>query len=40
VIVGGLIAALLLSIVLLPTLYAWIARDGDVLPEPEATFES
>jgi len=27
VIVGGLIAALLLSIVLMPTLYVWVARD-------------
>jgi cobalt-zinc-cadmium resistance protein CzcA len=35
VIVGGLMAALLMSLVLLPTLYAWVARDGDVLPEPE-----
>jgi cobalt-zinc-cadmium resistance protein CzcA len=40
VIVGGLIAALLISIVLLPTLYVWIARDGDKLPEPEESFES
>jgi hypothetical protein len=24
-----------LSIFLLPTLYVWAARDGDVLPEPE-----
>jgi cobalt-zinc-cadmium resistance protein CzcA len=40
VIVGGLIAALFMSIVLLPTLYVWIARDGDKLPEPEASFES
>ncbi len=36
VIVGGLIAALAMSLVLLPTLYVWIARDGDKLPEPEA----
>jgi heavy metal efflux system protein len=35
VIVGGLVAALLMSLVLLPTLYVWIARDGDKLPEPE-----
>src|SRR5579871_6246311 len=35
VIVGGLISDLLMSIYLLPTLYAWIAREGDVLPEPE-----
>jgi cobalt-zinc-cadmium resistance protein CzcA len=40
VIVGGLIAALLMSIVLLPTLYVWIARDGDVLPEPETSLEN
>jgi len=37
VIVGGLISDLLLSIVLLPTLYVWIARDGDTLPAPETT---
>jgi cobalt-zinc-cadmium resistance protein CzcA len=36
VIVGGLISGLLLSIFLLPTLYAWVARSGDVLPAPEA----
>ena len=36
VIVGGLIAALILSVFLLPTLYVWIARETDVLPEPEA----
>jgi heavy metal efflux system protein len=35
VIVGGLISGLLLSIFLLPTLYAWVAREGDVLPMPE-----
>lgn len=39
VIVGGLIAALFMSIVLLPTLYVWIARDGDKLPHPEASVE-
>jgi len=39
VIVGGLLAALLLSVFLLPTLYVWVARDGDKLPEPEETFE-
>lgn len=38
VIVGGLIGALLLSIFLLPSLYVWVARDGDKLPEPEADF--
>jgi cobalt-zinc-cadmium resistance protein CzcA len=33
VIVGGLLAALLMSIFLLPTLYVWIAGEHDVLPE-------
>ncbi|HYK63235.1 MAG TPA: efflux RND transporter permease subunit, partial [Bryobacteraceae bacterium] len=33
VIVGGLIAALLMSIFLLPTLYVWMAGENDVLPE-------
>jgi cobalt-zinc-cadmium resistance protein CzcA len=39
VIVGGLISDLLLSIVLLPTFYAWIARPGDVLPPAEVSVE-
>jgi cobalt-zinc-cadmium resistance protein CzcA len=39
VIVGGLISGLLLSIFLLPTLYAWVAREGDVLPVPEVSPE-
>jgi cobalt-zinc-cadmium resistance protein CzcA len=39
VIVGGLISDLLLSIVLLPTFYVWIAKDGDQLPEAEGSFE-
>jgi cobalt-zinc-cadmium resistance protein CzcA len=41
VIVGGLVAALAMSIFLLPTLYVWFAREGDTLPEPEtgASFE-
>ena len=39
VIVGGLLSALTLSIVILPTLYVWIARDGDPLPAPEASVE-
>jgi len=33
VIVGGLISDLAISIFLLPTLYVWMARDHDVLPE-------
>jgi len=40
VIVGGLIAALVMSIFLLPTLYVWIAREHDVLPIPEPEFEN
>ena len=39
VIVGGLIAALAINVFLLPTLYVWIASEGDVLPQPEAGFD-
>ena len=39
VIVGGLIAALLMSIFLLPTLYVWVARDTDHLPAPDSEWE-
>ncbi len=39
VIVGGLIAALAMSVFLLPTLYVWIAGDRDVLPSREGAFE-
>jgi len=39
VIVGGLIADLVMSIFLLPTLYVWIAGERDVLPATEAMFE-
>ena len=39
VIVGGLIAALVMSVFLLPTLYVWIAGDRDVLPQAEGEFE-
>jgi cobalt-zinc-cadmium resistance protein CzcA len=35
VIVGGLISDLVMSIFLLPTLYAWFASDSDQLPAPE-----
>jgi cobalt-zinc-cadmium resistance protein CzcA len=38
VIVGGLIADLVMSIFLLPTLYVWIAGDRDILPAAEPTF--
>jgi cobalt-zinc-cadmium resistance protein CzcA len=40
VIVGGLLAALVLSIYLLPTLYVTFARDSDKLPSPDAEWES
>ncbi len=40
VIVGGLVGALAMSVFLLPTLYVWIARPTDVLPAPDAEFES
>jgi len=39
VIVGGLLANLVIGIFLLPTLYVWIARETDKLPEKEASFE-
>ena len=35
VIVGGLIADLIMSVFLLPTLYAWMAGERDTLPGPE-----
>ena len=38
-IVGGLMAALLMSIFLLPAMYVWIAGDSDILPAPEGEFE-
>jgi heavy metal efflux system protein len=40
VIVGGLITDLLMSAFLLPTLYVWVARKGDRLPESEESFET
>ncbi len=40
VIVGGLVGALVMSVFLLPTLYVWIARPDDVLPQPDTEFES
>jgi cobalt-zinc-cadmium resistance protein CzcA len=39
VIVGGLIASLVMGIFLLPTLYVWVARDGDRLPQAESNVE-
>jgi cobalt-zinc-cadmium resistance protein CzcA len=38
VIVGGLMAALVISVFLLPTLYVWIAGERDVLPAAEPGF--
>ncbi len=35
VIVGGLMAALVLGVYLLPTLYVWVAGEQDVLPAPD-----
>jgi heavy metal efflux system protein len=40
VIVGGLVGALMMSVFLLPTLYVWIARPTDVLPQPDTEFEN
>jgi len=39
VIVGGLISDLVMSIILLPTLYVWFAGDKNVLPSAESQFE-
>jgi cobalt-zinc-cadmium resistance protein CzcA len=39
VIVGGLIADLVMSIFLLPTLYVWVAGEMDVLPSADGDFE-
>jgi heavy metal efflux system protein len=38
VIVGGLVAALILSIFLLPALYVWTSSDEDRLPNPHSDF--
>jgi cobalt-zinc-cadmium resistance protein CzcA len=40
VIVGGLIADLVMSIFILPTLYVWFAGERDTLPVPEAIHEN
>ena len=40
VIVGGLIVNLAMSVFILPTLYVWVARKNDKLPEPEESFET
>jgi cobalt-zinc-cadmium resistance protein CzcA len=39
VIVGGLLAALLLGVYLLPTLYVWVAREGDLAPSVSPDLE-
>jgi cobalt-zinc-cadmium resistance protein CzcA len=38
VIVGGLVGALVMGVFLLPALYVTVARDNDILPEPEKEF--
>ena len=40
VIVGGLIASLVMSVFLLPTLYVWLAGENDVLPVVETEFQN
>jgi cobalt-zinc-cadmium resistance protein CzcA len=40
VIVGGLSVNLVMSAFLLPTLYVWVARSGDRLPESQESFET
>jgi cobalt-zinc-cadmium resistance protein CzcA len=40
VIVGGLIANLVIGIFLMPTLYVWMARENDILPEVDVSKDS
>jgi cobalt-zinc-cadmium resistance protein CzcA len=40
VIVGGLMVNLLMSTLILPTLYVWVAHEGDRLPDPAEDFEA
>ena len=40
VIVGGLIASLVMSVFILPTLYVWLAGESDVLPQVETEFQN
>jgi cobalt-zinc-cadmium resistance protein CzcA len=37
VIVGGLMVAMVMNVFLLPTVYVWVAREHDRLPEPDLT---
>jgi cobalt-zinc-cadmium resistance protein CzcA len=39
VIVGGLMVAMVMNVFLLPTLYVWVAREQDRLPEPDLAEE-
>ena len=39
VIVGGLMLGMMINLVLLPTLYVWVAGNRDVLPAPDAEFD-
>jgi cobalt-zinc-cadmium resistance protein CzcA len=40
VIVGGLLANLVIGIFLMPTLYIWMARENDILPEADISKDS
>ncbi|HVU48212.1 MAG TPA: efflux RND transporter permease subunit [Terracidiphilus sp.] len=40
VIVGGMVANLLMSVFMLPTLYVAMAGEHDILPEPDMDLES
>ena len=40
VIVGGLIANLIIGVFLMPTLYVWMARENDILPEIDVSKDS
>jgi cobalt-zinc-cadmium resistance protein CzcA len=39
VIVGGLVVGMMINLVLLPTLYVWLAGNRDVLPAPDPDFD-
>jgi len=39
VIVGGLMVAMVMNVFLLPTVYVWVARPHDRLPEPDLAEE-
>jgi len=39
VIVGGLVVGMVINLIVLPTLYVWVAGDHDVLPSPDMNFD-